>query len=118
MPGDSRYVARESQPSSRPTTDPLESPSMGGEERELLLGVLALQHRLIDEVSLKAAMEAWRGDPSRSLADHLLSRGAADRGSPQPAGRLLQRHLDRHGGDAARGLAAVTMPRWLEERVP
>ncbi len=91
---------------------------MGGEERELLLGVLALQHRLIDETSLKAAMEAWRGDPSRSLADHLLSGGALDRTSLQAAGSLLQRHLDRHGGDAARGLAAVTMPPWLEERVP
>ena len=44
-------------------------------DRHLLFGLLALQNGLIDQVQLIAAFQAWTRDKSRSLADHLESRG-------------------------------------------
>jgi len=49
-----------------------------GIERDLLFGALALRQRLIDEAGLKAAVAAWRADPSRSLPDHLEAGGHID----------------------------------------
>src|SRR5687767_8026210 len=90
--------------------DPLESTPMGGGERELLLGAVALHHRLIDETALAAAVEAWRSEPSRGLADHLVSHGALDGEGRRTSESLCRQHLERHGGNAARGLAALPIP--------
>jgi hypothetical protein len=42
---------------------------------DLLFGVLALQNRLIDQVQLVAAFQAWTRAKGRPLAEHLAARG-------------------------------------------
>ena len=46
-----------------------------GADRQLLLGLLALQNRIINQAQLVHAFQAWSLDKSKSLAEHLESRG-------------------------------------------
>src|SRR5687767_8278813 len=45
-------------------------------ERNLLLGILALQNGLLDQVDLIAAFQEWSKDRSRPLVRVLVDRGA------------------------------------------
>src|SRR5262249_318475 len=58
----------------RPTLDAQEPRPMAAlaADRNLLLGLLALQNGLINQVQLVAAFQAWTLDKARALADHLL----------------------------------------------
>jgi hypothetical protein len=49
-------------------------------DRQLLVGLLALQHGLIDDETLLAAIDAWARDRVRGLAEHLEARGDLDAG--------------------------------------
>ncbi len=76
-------------------------------DRHLLFGLLALQNGIIGQVQLVAAFQAWTLDKARSLADHLEARGDLN-----PARRALLEglaavHLEAHGGDVEKSLAAV-----------
>jgi len=42
-------------------------------DRNLLVGLLALQNGIINHVQLVAAFQAWTLDKSRGLADHLAA---------------------------------------------
>ena len=75
--------------------------------RHLLFGLLALQNGIIGQVQLVAAFQAWTLDKSRSLADHLESRGDLDADDRGAVEALLARHLKRNGGDVEKSLAAV-----------
>ena len=57
-------------------------------DRHLLFGLLALQNGLIDQGALVAAFQAWTRDKTRSLADHLESRGELTAASASSAGRF------------------------------
>ena len=76
-------------------------------DRHLLFGLLALQNGLIDQGALVAAFQAWTRDKSRSLADHLQARG--DLTGPKRAAleALAAVHVEAHGGDVEKSLAAV-----------
>jgi hypothetical protein len=76
-------------------------------DRHLLFGLLALQSGLIDQGALLAAFQAWTLDKSRSLADHLQARG--DLTGPKRAAleALAAVHVEAHGGDVEKSLAAV-----------
>src|SRR5262249_7396498 len=83
-------------PRSRPSAD-----------RNLLLGILALQMDFIDRDSLVAGMNAWVLDKSKSLGDILVRQQTL---SPKRLGlleSLVEEHLDRHGRDPEKSLAAV-----------
>jgi hypothetical protein len=73
----------------------------------LLFGLLALQTGIIDQAQLVAAFQAWTLDKARSLADHLEARG--DVTGPRRAAleALAAVHVESHGGDVAKSLAAV-----------
>src|SRR5262249_46081910 len=76
-------------------------------DRNLLFGVLALQADLIDPARFAEACSAWAARKDTALADLLVERGwltAADRAVVE---RLLERKLERHGGNARASLAAV-----------
>src|SRR6476620_7372091 len=83
--------------------------------RDLLFGLLALQNGLIDQVQLVAAFQAWTRDKVRPLAEHLAARG--DLAPDQRAGveAMVGLHLKKHGGDAARSLAAIPAGRSTRE---
>ena len=46
--------------------------------RDLLFGMLTLQHGLIDENQFIAAVQSWAGSRERPLADHIAARGQLD----------------------------------------
>ena len=77
-------------------------------DRHLLFGLLALQNGLIDQVQLVAAFQAWTLDKSRSLADHLEARGDLTAAKRALLEALAEVHLDAHGGDVEKSLAAVS----------
>ncbi|MGL4553203.1 MAG: serine/threonine-protein kinase, partial [Gemmataceae bacterium] len=78
-------------------------------DRNLLAGILALQMDFVSGEQLLAGMRAWTEDKKRPLLDVLRERGALDAADVDAVDRLVARHLARHGGDAAKSLAAVRL---------
>ena len=88
---------------------------MSAGDRHLLFGLLALQNGLINQGQLVAAFQAWTLDKSRSLADHLEARGDLIRAKRSLLEALADVHLEAHGGDVAKSLAAVSAGRSTRE---
>ena len=80
-------------------------------DRHLLFGLLALQNGLINQGQLLAAFQAWTLDKSKSLADHLEVGGDLTGAKRAALEVLADAHLEAHGGDVERSLAAVTANR-------
>src|SRR5262245_54027036 len=76
-------------------------------DRHLLFGLLALQNGLIHQGQRVAAFQAWTLDKSRSLADHLETRGDLTAAKRALLEELVEFHLEAHGGDVEKSLAAV-----------
>ncbi len=77
-------------------------------DRNLLLGINALQNDFITREALIAAMNAWAPEKHRTIGEILVERGdlaPADRALLE---QLLDRHVARHGGDAVASLAALS----------
>ena len=77
-------------------------------DRHLLLGLLALQNGLINQGQLVAAFQAWTLEKSQSLASHLEARGDLTGTKRALLEALAQVHLDTHGGDVQKSIAAVS----------
>ncbi len=77
-------------------------------DRHLLFGLLALQNGIISQVQLVAAFQAWTLDKTRSLAGHLEARGDLTGAKRALLEGLAEVHLDAHGGDVAKSLAAAS----------
>ena len=77
-------------------------------DRHLLFGLLALQNGIINQVQLVAAFQAWTLERSRGLADHLQARGDLTASRRALIEALAEVHLDAHGGDVEKSLAAVS----------
>ncbi len=84
-------------------------------DRNLLLGLLALQNGLINQAQLLAAFQAWTLDKSRSLADHLEARGDLNGAKRTLLEALAEFHLEAHGGDVEESLATVSAGRSTRE---
>jgi serine/threonine protein kinase/tetratricopeptide (TPR) repeat protein len=80
---------------------------IGAADRHLLFGLLALQNGLINQDQLLLAFRAWTLDKSRSVADHLEARGDLTRARRALLEGLADVHLEAHGGDVEKSLAAV-----------
>ena len=76
-------------------------------DRHLLFGLLALQNGLIDQGQLMLAFQAWTRDKSQSLADHLEARGDLTGAKKALLEALAAVHLEAHGGDVEKSLAAI-----------
>jgi serine/threonine-protein kinase len=76
-------------------------------DRHLLFGLLALQTGLIQQAQLVAAFHAWTCDKSRTLADHLVALGHLNAAQRAAVEALAALHVEAHGGDVERSLAAV-----------
>ncbi len=74
-------------------------------DRNLLFGVLALQLDLIEPAQFAEACSAWAARKDKFLADILVERGWLKPADRTDVEKLLDRKLQRHGGDAAVGLA-------------
>jgi serine/threonine-protein kinase len=84
-------------------------------DRDLLFGLLALQNGLIDQVQLVAGFQAWTRDKERPLAEHLVARGDLDADQRAGIEAMVTLHLKKHGGDAAKSLAAIPAGRSTRE---
>ena len=84
-------------------------------DRDLLFGLLALQNGLIDQGQLVAAFQAWTRDRARALAEHLAGRGDLDPDQRAGVEAMVGLHLKKHGGDAAKSLAAIPAGRSTRE---
>jgi serine/threonine-protein kinase len=76
-------------------------------DRDLLFGLLTLQNGLIDQVQLVAAFQAWTRDKGKPLAAHLVARGDIDDEQRACVEAMVSLHVKKHGGDAAKSLAAI-----------
>ncbi len=90
-------------------------PHANDSSRDLLFGVFALQNGLIDQGQLLAAFQSWTHDKSRSMADHLISRGDLSAGDRAAVEFLVGRHVQKHGDDIEKSLAAINAGRSTRE---
>src|SRR6266545_4661371 len=77
-------------------------------DRNLLFGILALQMDFIRKDALIAAMHAWVLAKARPLGQILREQGALAADSHALLEALVRKHLEMHGGDADKSLAAVS----------
>src|SRR5262249_2690937 len=87
-----------------------------GSDRNLLFGILALQMDFIRRDSLIAAMHAWVLDKAKPLGQILLDQGALAPADRELLDAMVRRHLEKHGQDAERSLAAVEAPGTAPDR--
>jgi serine/threonine protein kinase/tetratricopeptide (TPR) repeat protein len=78
--------------------------------RNLLLGILALQHNFIDRAALLSAFNTWIEDKNRSLGTVLVEQGRLAESRHAILNALVAEHLELHGGDPDRSLAALNPP--------
>ena len=77
-------------------------------DRNLLIGVLALQMDFVNRDQLIAAMQAWVFDKSQSIDEILFSQRSLDSETRTLLVALVARHLDLHDGDPQKSLAAAS----------
>src|SRR4051794_4473350 len=76
-------------------------------DRNLLFGILALQMDFVTRDALIAAMNAWVLEKTRPLGEILVAQGALDSSDRALLEPMIARHIQVHGDDPARSLAAV-----------
>ena len=86
-------------------------------DRNLLFGILALQMDFIGRDALIAAMNAWVLDKAKPLGQVLLDQGALRSDARAVLEALVEKHLELHGHDAERSLAAVAAPDGLRREL-
>jgi eukaryotic-like serine/threonine-protein kinase len=76
-------------------------------DHQLLFGFLALQNDFISREELIAAVSVWLRERSRPLEVILRQRGALQEDELQLLAALMRKHLEKHGHDPERSLAAI-----------
>jgi hypothetical protein len=77
-------------------------------DRNLLFGILALQMDFIVRDALVRAMNAWVLDKAKPLSQILVEQGALSASRRALLEPLVQEHIQQHGDDAGKSLAAVS----------
>lgn len=77
-------------------------------DRNLLVGILALQMDFIDREQLITAMQEWLLNKHAKLEDILLARKSLRQDTYEFLVAMLAKHLEVHGGDAEKSLAAIS----------
>ncbi len=78
-------------------------------DRNLLLGILAVQMEFVARDALIAAMHAWVLERSKPLGLILVEQRALTSSRRLLLEQLVNEHLAAHGGDAAKSLGAVNV---------
>jgi serine/threonine protein kinase len=81
---------------------------MASTDRNLLLGILALQLDFVTRDQLIAAMHAWVSNKSKPLEELLVEQGALGGETRTLLTALVARHLELHANDPQQSLAAVS----------
>jgi serine/threonine-protein kinase len=86
------------------------TPSRPGADRNLLFGILALQMDFIGRDALIAGMHAWVLDKLKPLGQILVEQGTLWPDNHDLLEVLVARHLEMHGQDVEKSLAALVVP--------
>ena len=81
---------------------------MAAADRDLLVGLLALNTGLIDQTQLADGVRAWTADRDQTLADHLVSLGHLAESQRPAVEAIATIHVEAHDGRTERSLAAVS----------
>ncbi len=76
-------------------------------DRNLLLGIVALQMDFITRDALIAAMNQWTLEKTHTLSEILVARGDLDAADRLMLDQMVDRHIARHGGDPRQSLSAM-----------
>ena len=76
-------------------------------DRNLLLGIVALQMDFISRDALIGAMHQWTLAKSKPLSEILVASGALDPADRAVLEILVERHIARHGGDPEQSLSSL-----------
>jgi serine/threonine-protein kinase len=87
---------------------PEPAPTPASADRNLLFGILALQMDFISRDALIRGMNAWVLDKHKPLGQILLEQGALREVTRAALEVVVQQHLEQHGNDPQRSLAAVS----------
>lgn len=82
--------------------------SAGSTDRNLLLGILALQNNFINREALLGAFNVWVEGKDQSIGDLLRRQGKLKGPQLELLNALVEEHLKQHGGSAERSLAAMS----------
>jgi serine/threonine-protein kinase len=82
--------------------------SRSGSDRNLLLGILAVQMDFATGDQLVAAMNQWVLNKRKSLSEHLVDAGVLTRETQTLLEALVDKHVEQHGGETERSLAALS----------
>jgi WD40 repeat protein/serine/threonine protein kinase len=93
------------------------TPSRPNADRNLLLGILALQMDFISRDALVAAMNAWVLDKAKSLGHILVEQKALKPDQCDAMNALVDMHLGSHGGEPEKSLAALAVPPPLHDEL-
>jgi serine/threonine-protein kinase len=85
------------------------TPTRPSADRNLLFGILALQMDFLSRDALIAAMNAWVLDKGKPLGQVLVDQGSLRLDERDLLDALVQKHLDRHGGNVEKSLAVLTV---------
>jgi serine/threonine-protein kinase len=77
-------------------------------DRNLLFGILAVQMDFISRDALIAAMNAWVLEKSKALGQILVEQGTLPARARDKLEAVVELHLEIHGGDPRKSLAAVS----------
>jgi formylglycine-generating enzyme required for sulfatase activity len=77
-------------------------------DRNLLFGILAVQMDFVGRDALIAAMHAWVLEKHKPLGQILVDQGALDPRDHALLEPMVARHVEKHGDDPAKSLAAVS----------
>jgi serine/threonine-protein kinase len=87
---------------------PHANPPRSAADRNLLFGILALQMDFVSRDALITAMNAWILAKDRPLGQVLVDQKALGQDEHALLDALVQKHLQRHGNDPEKSLAAVS----------
>ena len=76
-------------------------------DRNLLLGLLALQIGLVDRDRLVSAIQDWAMDEAQPLGDVLVERGGLTSVDFEMLTPVVERHIALHGGDPRKSLESL-----------
>ena len=85
--------------------------------RELIIGMLALQNGMVERDVLVGAFRSWARDKTRPIIEILVAQGAIDLDDRALLEGLARKHLRRHGDDVERSLARSTPARSTRENL-
>ena len=78
-------------------------------DESLLLGVLAMQMGFVSREELIGSAEVWMLEESSSLREVLRRQGAIDAESLLLLEKLVKKHLEKHGNNSRKSLAAADL---------